>query len=39
MAFAVFWLDQTIPNSLLQDKWYVFSPASALIVQVERDIH
>src|SRR5208282_6430029 len=26
LALAVFWVDQTIPNNLLQDKWYIFHP-------------
>ena len=27
-ALTMFWLDQSIPNYLLQDKWYVFYPES-----------
>jgi uncharacterized membrane protein len=26
LALAMFWVDQTIPNNLLQDKWYIFHP-------------
>jgi uncharacterized membrane protein len=27
-ALTMFWADQTVPNYLLQDKWYVFHPES-----------
>jgi len=27
LAVIMFWVDQTIPNSLIQDKWYIFQPA------------
>src|SRR5208337_1618060 len=26
LALTMFWVDQAIPNNLLQDKWYIFHP-------------